>query len=88
MCSDRHAEHLFFAFSESSKRMQKAAAAADDRVDQGSLLAQAPRTTVRFAQIIARAWPATSCGVISVAPASALTLYLRTVHHQQRSSCS
>ena len=37
MCFDRHKEHKFIAFSESSKRMQKAAAAADDRVDQGSL---------------------------------------------------
>ena len=36
---------------------------------------------------MARAWPPTCCGVASVAPASAL-MYLRTVHHQLRSSCS
>ena len=36
---------------------------------------------------MARAWPATCCGVASVAPASAL-MYLMTVHHQQRSSTS
>ena len=35
--TDRHAEQKFIAFGESSKRMHKAAAAADDRVDQGSL---------------------------------------------------
>ena len=55
MCSERHAEHIFIAFSAGSKRMQKAAAAADliesTRAHQGSL-------------------------------------YLRTVHDQQRSSCS
>ena len=39
MCSERHAEHIFIAFSAGSERMQKEAAAADDRVDQGSLLA-------------------------------------------------
>ena len=36
-CTDQQSERIFIAFSESSKRMQKAAAAADDRVDQGSL---------------------------------------------------
>ena len=34
---DRHRKHIFIAFSAGSERMQKAAAAADDRVDQGSL---------------------------------------------------
>ena len=62
------------------------AAAADDRVDQGSLWRMRP-TAVRSAKIMARAWPPTCCGVASVAPASAL-MYSRTVHHQQRSSCS
>ena len=33
--TDQHAEHIIIAFGESSKRMHKAAAAADDRVDQG-----------------------------------------------------
>ena len=86
-CTDQQSERIFIAFSESSKRMPKAAAAADDRVDQGQLVAHAPSPAVRSAKIMARAWPATSCGVTSVAPASAL-MYLRTVHHQQRSSCS
>ena len=36
-CTDRHAEQKLIAFSASSERMQKEAAAADDRVDQGSL---------------------------------------------------
>ena len=36
-CTDQQSERIFIAFSESSKRMPKAAAAADDRVDQGSL---------------------------------------------------
>ena len=36
-CTDQHNKHRFIALSESSKRMPKAAAAADDRVDQGSL---------------------------------------------------
>ena len=36
-CTDQHNKHRFIAFIESSKRMPKAAAAADDRVDQGSL---------------------------------------------------
>ena len=33
-CTDRHAERIFIEFSAGSKRMHKAAAAADDRVDQ------------------------------------------------------
>ena len=33
-CFDRHKEHIFIEFSAGSERMQKAAAAADDRVDQ------------------------------------------------------
>ena len=36
-CTDQHNKHRFIALSEISKRMQKEAAAADDRVDQGSL---------------------------------------------------
>ena len=36
-CTDQQSERIFIAFGESSKRMPKAAAAADDRVDQGSL---------------------------------------------------
>ena len=51
------------------------------------LMAHAPSTAARSAKIMARARPPTCCGVASVAPASAL-MYLRTVHHQQRSSCS
>ena len=86
-CTDQHNKHRFIAFIESSKRMPKAAVAADDRVDRGQLLAQAPSTAVRSSQIMARARPPTCCGVASVAPASAL-MYSRTVHHQQRSSCS
>ena len=35
--TDQQRKHIIIAFSESSKRMPKAAAAADDRVDQGSL---------------------------------------------------
>ena len=35
-CTDQHNKHRFIAFIESSKRMPKAAVAADDRVDQGS----------------------------------------------------
>ena len=34
--TDQHAEHIIIAFGESSKRMHKAAAAADVRVGQGS----------------------------------------------------
>ena len=34
-CTDQHNKHRFIAFIESSKRMPKAAVAADDRVDQG-----------------------------------------------------
>ena len=41
MCFDRHKEHKFIEFSAGSKRMHKAAAAADDRVDQGSLRGEA-----------------------------------------------
>ena len=36
-CTDQENKHRFIAFSAGSKRMHKAAAAADDRVDQGSL---------------------------------------------------
>ena len=36
-CTDQHAEHIIIAFGESSKRMHKAAAAADDRVDPRQL---------------------------------------------------
>ena len=36
-CTDRPAARIFIAFSAGSERMPKAAAAADDRVDQGSL---------------------------------------------------
>ena len=35
-CTDQHNKHRFIALSESSKRMHKAAAAADVRVGQGS----------------------------------------------------
>ena len=52
-CTDQHAEHRFIAFSAGSKRMHKAAAAADDRVDQGSL----GRKRRRPLQDQTRSWP-------------------------------
>ena len=42
-CTDQHAEHIIIAFGESSKRMHKAAAAADVRVGQGSFCLLASR---------------------------------------------
>ena len=40
--TDQHAEHIIIAFGESSKRMHKAAAAADVRVGQGAAICRYP----------------------------------------------
>ena len=42
-CTNQHNKHRFIALSESSKRMHKAAAAADVRVGQGSFCLLASR---------------------------------------------
>ena len=84
MCFDRHAERIFIAFSAGSERMQKSAAAADDRVDQASLW-RIDRCEIRTDHGPGVASDLLRGGLGS--PASAL-MYLKTVHHQQRSSCS
>ena len=55
-CTDQQSERIFIAFGESSKRMPKAAAAADDRVDQGSLWRKAAGAAAGVVDEVREVW--------------------------------